>query len=131
MNAPEAAQSVRRLYWLTGSFGIAGFVSYLCFEGLRSAVGFALGALGSFGNLWLFERLARGIAPGDAPRKPWQAGAFAARYLVLFTIAYAIIKGLRVNPLAVVLGLLASTAAVIISSIVELIASLAGGGRTD
>ncbi len=131
MTDQDAVQSVRRLYWLTGSFGLAGFVSYFYLEGPRSALGFALGALGSFGNLWLFERLARGIAPGDAPRKPWQAGAFAARYVVLFAVAYAIIRGLGVNALAVVLGLLASTAAVIISSIVDAIGGSRASGRMD
>ncbi len=124
-------KSVRRLYWLTASFALAGFVSYFWVLGARSAFGFLLGALGSFGNLWLFEWLARSIAPGDAPRQPWKTGAFVARYLVLFTFAYVIVKGLGVNALAVVLGLLASTAAVLLSSIIELVQSFSGTGRTD
>lgn len=131
MTDQQANQSVRRIYWLTGSFGMIGVLSYASLDGARSAFGYMLGALGSVGNLWLFEKLARGIAPGDAPRRPWQAGAFAARYLVLFTVAYAIIRGLNVKPLAVVLGLLASTAAVIISSIVDAVESSRGGGRTE
>lgn len=125
-----ADPSIRRLYWLTASFGIIGFVSYFWVLGPRPAFGFLLGAVGSFGNLWLFDWLARSIAPSDAPRQPWKAGAFVLRYLVLFTIAYVIVKGLGVNPLAVVLGLLASTAAVLLSSIIEFFRSLLESRRT-
>jgi hypothetical protein len=131
MTNHEANLSIRRTYWLTGSFGVAGFLLYILLDWARPAFGYALGAVGSLGNLWLFERLARGIAPGNAPRRPWHAGAFAARYLLLFTVAYAIIKGLSVNPLAVVLGLLASTAAVIVSSIMDVVGSARRGGRTN
>ncbi len=130
MTSQSSDQALRRLYWLTLLFGLAGFVSYYWVLGPRSAFGFLLGALGSLGNLWLFERLARSIAPSDAPRQPWKAGAFVARYLILFTFAYVIVKGLEVNVLAVVLGLLASTAAVLLSSIIEIVQSFTGSGRT-
>ena len=120
MTEQDALLSVRRLYWLTGSFGLIGFVSYFAVDGVRPAVAFALGASGSFGNLWLFEWLSRSIAPGDNPRRPWQAGAFVVRYLLLFASGYVIVKALDVKPLAVVLGLLASTGAVLASIIIEL-----------
>jgi len=80
--------------------------------------------LGSFGNLWLFHRLSVSIAPGEGSGKPWQAGAFIGRYMVLFAVGYVIVKGLDVNPLPVVLGLFASTAAVLASSIIELLENL-------
>lgn len=117
--------TVRRLYWLTIAFGLIGFVSYFAVLGPLPAVGFLLGALGSFGNLWLFDWLSRAIAPGTA-RKPWQAGTFITRYLLFFAVGYVIVKGLGVNPLPVVFGLLASTAAALVSSIFELLASLLG-----
>lgn len=123
-------RSVRRLYWLTALFGLAGFVSYFWVLGPRPAFGFLLGAAGSLGNLWLFEWLANSIAPREAPPRPWKAGAFVGRYVILFTAGYVIVKGLGVNPLAVALGLLASTAAVLLSSIIELIQALSGAGRT-
>ena len=128
MTSYDADRSVRRLYWLTASFGIIGFVSYFWVLGSRSAFGFLLGAAGSFGNLWLFEWLARSIAPSDAPRQSWKATAFVGRYLLLFTFGYVIVKALEVNPLAVALGLLASTAAVLLSSIVELVQSVSRRG---
>jgi hypothetical protein len=130
MTEQDADWSLRRIYWLTASFGIAGFVSYFWVLGPRPAFAFLLGAMGSFGNLWLFQWLARSIAPSDAPRQPWKAGAFVARYLILFTVGYAIVKALRVNPLAVVSGLLASTAAVLLSSTIEIIQSFLGSRRT-
>jgi hypothetical protein len=122
--------SIRFLYWLTGSLGMIGFVSYFALEGLRSAFGFGAGAAISFGNLWLFNWLSGALAPANAPRRNWQAGLFVARYLILFTFGYVIVKGLDVNPLALVLGLLTSTAAVIISITLELLESLLGNRRT-
>lgn len=122
--------SLRRVYWLTASFGAIGFVSYLALQGPRQGFGFLLGAGGSFGNLWLFDFLARSLAPMDAPRQPWRARAFASRYLILFAVGYVIVKALGVNPLAVVLGLLASTVAILIASLVELAQAVFSGRRT-
>lgn len=113
-----------RLYRLTILFGILGAAAFSWLQGPREALAFALGALGSFGNLWLFHRLSVSIAPGQGSGKPWQAGAFAGRYLILFAAGYVIVKGLGVNPLPVVLGLFVSTAAVLTSSIIELLQNL-------
>ncbi len=82
-------------------------------------------------NLWLFSWLAGGIAPGGGGRKPWQAGAFATRYLLLFMGGYVIVKSLNVKPLAVIFGLFASTAAVLLWSIAELWQSRLGTRRTN
>lgn len=127
----ESQQSIRSLYVLTAFFGVAGFVAYLVIQGLLSAGGFAIGAVSSFGNLWLFERLTHAIAPGEKPRKSWQAGTFVVRYIILFFIAYASIKTLGVNPLAVILGLLASTAAVLTFALYELLRGLIGTRSAD
>jgi hypothetical protein len=124
MTETEAAFIVRRIYWLALGFGVIGFVAYFGLQGWRPAAGFALGALGSIGNLWLFERITRGIEPapaGEPPKKPWQAGIFITRYIVMLAVGYAIVKTLGVNALAVILGLLASTAAVVTSTIIELL----------
>ena len=123
---------LRRLYFLTVGIGLLGFVSFFARRGIRPAVAFLLGALASLGNLWLYDWLSRSIAPGaKAARKPWQAGAFIGRYLILFTFGYAIVKALDVNPLAVVLGLLASTGAVLASILFELAQSLLGKRSTS
>jgi hypothetical protein len=126
MTEPQAEFVVRRIYWLVLAFGVIGFVAYFAFEGWRSAVGFALGALGSFGNLWLYERLTHLIepgAPGEPPKKPWQAGVFITRYVIMILLAYAIVKTLGVNALAVILGLLTNSAAVLTSSLIEVFES--------
>jgi hypothetical protein len=124
MTDQDFTRSLRRLYWLTGSFGLAGFVSYWCLHGPRPAFGFALGAVGSFGNLWLFAWLSRAIGPGETARRPWGAAAFIGRYLILFLVGYSIVKTLGVSPLAVILGLLASTAAVLTVSVLEIFQTL-------
>jgi hypothetical protein len=130
MNLNELSLSLRRLYWLTASYGLLGFVSYFWLQGVRPALGFAIGSLGSLGNLWLFNWLSRAIAPGPRTRRPWEAGAFVGRYLVLFLVGYATVKSLDVNPLPVVLGLFASTAAVLTALVVELIENLIGRRTT-
>ena len=116
--------SVRRLYRLTLVVGVLGAAAFGWAQGAREALAFGLGALGSFGNLWLFHRLSLSIAPKEGAGKPWQAGAFIGRYILLLAAGYVIVKGLGVNPLPVVLGLFASTAAVLASSIVELLQDL-------
>jgi ATP synthase I subunit len=116
--------SIHRVYRLTILFGVLGAAAFSWLRGPREGLAFALGALGSFGNLWLFHRLSFSIAPGEVSRKPWQASAFIGRYFILFALGYVIVKGLGVNPLPVVLGLFASTAAVLTSSIFELLLNL-------
>ena len=105
---------LRRMYWLIGVFALAGFAWYVATTGIRDALAFALGAAASLGNFWLFDRLSKRIAPdGARAGKPWEAGAFIGRYIILLGFGYAIVKALNVSPLAVILGLFASTAAVL------------------
>ncbi len=127
MTNDEFQLSLRRLYWLTAFFGAAGFVSYFWVRGLQPALSFGLGAVGSFGNLWLFSWLSNAISPGAHARKPWKAGLFAGRYAVLLLLGYVIVKALKVNGLAVILGLLASAAAVLASLTFEIVQSTARG----
>ena len=76
--------TITQLYRLTILIGLAGTIVYFAHGGFRPALAFALGSATSFLNLWLFNRLASGIEPGEGPKKPWQTGAFAARYLIFF-----------------------------------------------
>lgn len=122
--------TVAILYRLTILFGLAGTIFNYAYGGFRPALAFALGAAISVLNLWLFNRLARGIEPGEGSKKPWQAGAFAARYLIFFAAGYVIVKALDVSPLPVVFGLFASTAAVLLSSVLELFGSFSGRDRS-
>lgn len=128
MTESDAELLIQRTYWAGLIIGILGFVAYFGLQGWRPATAFGLGALASMGNLWLFEKLTHTIEPakdGEEPRKnPWQAGLFVIRYFLLLTFGYAIVKTLGVNALAVILGLLTNTAAVLTSSILELLQSL-------
>ncbi len=125
----ELIRSIRRLYWAMGCFALIGCLWYLGHGGATPAVAFLLGVIGSFGNLWLFRWLSGAIAPGQGSRRPWQAGAFVLRYLVLFAAGYVIVEGLDVSPLPVVLGLFASTAAVLVSAAIDIFQGLFGEGR--
>jgi ATP synthase I chain len=116
----ELATPIRRLYWFTGALGLLGSAWCLWRSDERSALGFLLGGAGSLGNLWLWHWLSHLIEPGHAPKKTWQAGLFIGRYLILLGGGYGIVKFLGVNPVAVVLGLLTSTAAVLTLLIVEI-----------
>ena len=124
-----SAQSNRKLYLLTGFFGLAGFSTFMWTEGFRWALAFALGVLCSLANVWTLDKLTRLLEPGPEQRKPWQAGTFIVRYILLLGIGYAIVKALSVNPLAVVLGLLASTAAVLSGLIFEIVLSFSSRNR--
>src|SRR4051794_39622505 len=126
----QRTMSVRQLYILTMAVGILGAIAFLIPYGFRPALAFLLGAAVSLGNLWLFSWLARAIEPGARQQKPWEAGAFIGRYLILFTFGYVIVKSLGVSPLPVVLGLFASTAAVLLSSMLELVGSALRSRRT-
>lgn len=124
MTEEELSRYLRRLYRIMTVFAVIGCVWYLRVQGSLPALGFLLGVLGSFGNLWLFNWLSRAMGPDEGARKPWQAGTFIGRYLILFSIGYVIVKGLGVSPLPVVFGLFASTAAVLISAVLEIVQSL-------
>ena len=119
----DSDSTIRRVYLFTLIFGSVGFILYSIRLGIRPGVGFLLGALGSLANLWLFNWLSSTIAPGDRHRKPWSASFFISRYLALGLVAYATVKVLDVSPVPVLLGLLASTAAVLLSSVLDLVQS--------
>ena len=70
MTEAEASILVRRIYWLALVYGVIGFVLYFGLQGWREATAFGLGAMGSIGNLWLFDRLTRSIEPAAAGEEP-------------------------------------------------------------
>lgn len=130
MTDEDLNRSLARLYRLMVLFAGIGFIWCFHLEGLLPAIGFLLGVVGSFGNLWLFSWLSRAMGPGEGNRKPWQAGTFISRYFLLFAAGYVIVKGLGVSPLPVVFGLFASTAAILISATFEIIQGLFTRGGT-
>ena len=121
---PAGEGSIRRFYILTAVFALLGFAALWPQQGFKTAFAFLLGAAASFANLFLFGYLARAIAPASSATssasKPWEARAFISRYLLLFAGGYVIVRFLGVSPLAVVSGMLVSTAAVVVAIVFEL-----------
>jgi hypothetical protein len=128
----EAEASLRRLYVLTAIIGMCGALLCGWWRGFGAVLAFALGAAASMGNVWVFERLARSFAPGDPhARKPWPAGTYIIRYILLLGIGYATVKFLGADPFALILGLLCSAVAVLVSLIFELAQSLFRSRRSS
>ena len=90
-------------------------------QGWRYGLGFLFGAGLSYLSLWRWQRVVEAIGEGEV-RKP-AAASMLVRFALLAVAAYGIIKYLEVNPVAVLMGLLVSAAAVIVALFFELIAS--------
>ncbi len=136
----DYALATRRLYRFTIVVGILGIPVAAWRGGLPSALGFSLGAAGAIVNLWLWQRVAGKlgsdgskalpVTPTEssdqlAAAPPLQRGpsatALTLRVLALFACAYAIVRALNVNGLAVLCGLLASTLAALAEILYELV----------
>ena len=117
------ALSTRRLYWLTFLISFIGSVLGGTLWGRQVGGGFAFGSLASFVNLWIWESIA--LAAGGTQNRRTTAAAFffVGRFLALFAFGYVIVKALNIQPLAAILGLLTSSAAVIVEIFIELAGS--------
>jgi hypothetical protein len=124
MIGAEGEGSIRRVYILTVTFGLIIFLGLWQRQGFKTALAYLLGALVSMANLYLFGYLSRAISPAPGESKPWEARAFISRYLLLFAGGYAIVRVLGVSPLAVIVGMLTSTVAVVASIVTELLQRL-------
>ena len=97
--------------------GVTGTVVALLLRGVKDAAGFVVGASLAFVTIESWSRLASSLNPEAAGSKPTvgASGAFLAfRYLVIAGAIYATVKVLGVTPLAMLLGLFVSFAAVLV-----------------
>lgn len=97
--------------------GVTGTVVALLTRGVKDASGFVVGAALAFVTIESWSRLAASLNPEAAGSKPsvGASGAFLAlRYLLIAAAIYATVKVLGVTPLAMLLGLFVSFAAVVI-----------------
>ena len=113
-------QALRRVRRFAVVLGLTGTAAVLMVYGLRTATGFMLGAALSILNFRGLSMLVNVIGGAAKP------GAFAAvlialRYLLIGCAIYAIVRFLGVTPAAVVWGLLATFAAVILEILYEFI----------
>lgn len=106
--------SLPRLKRLTLVVVLAGAVAALLWRGYVDALGFLGGGLFSWVTLRAWIRLADSL--GGGPRRPAAlTGAFLAlRYALIALAIYAIVNLLGISPTAMILGLLACFAAVIL-----------------
>lgn len=127
------AAAERRIEYLTVGIGAAAAIAAGTEWGFRVGVGVAIGALLSWLNFrWMKQgigtlaRLAAAQSDAENPHIPKSAYAkFLGRYVLLIIVAYVILRGFRTTGLALLAGLFAGVAAVL----VELIAQLFRGTR--
>jgi hypothetical protein len=106
--------SLERVKLFTILAGLAGAVAAFFLRGPADAAGFFLGAAISLVSLRAWIRLSEGIGSGFKPSLGASALFLALRYLLIAALIYAIVRVLGINPLAMIVGLLASFAGVIL-----------------
>jgi hypothetical protein len=115
-------QSTRRLYWLTLTIGVTGTAVSWAVWGVSAGAGFGIGSAASLTNLWIWQMLAASLSGKPSRKSMIAGGLFAGRFLALFALGYVIVRALNVQPLAAILGLLVSSAAVVAEIVIELAA---------
>jgi hypothetical protein len=115
-------QSTRRLYWLTFIIGVTGTAVAWAVWGVNRGAGFGIGSAASLINLWVWQMLSVRLSSKPSGKSMLAAGLFAGRFLALFVFGYVIVRALNVQPLAAILGLLVSAAAVVAEIVIELAA---------
>jgi len=101
-----------RLKIFTVAIGLAGALALLPVRGSKDAVAFLLGAAISLVTLRSWIRVTDGIGSGFSPPLAASVVFLMLRYGVITALIYAIVKVLGITPLAMIVGLLASFAAV-------------------
>ncbi len=112
----------RRITWMTVVLAAGGTVVCAILSGVPGALGFATGSFFSWANFRLIKRIVDSVGkPAQGRRGAAFAVFLGLRYAVLGAAGYVILKYFGVNLLAVLAGLLAVVAAVILEAIYQLI----------
>jgi hypothetical protein len=125
MSADFYERALWRIRLFTVLVGLTGSMVLLVTQGLRPAAGFLAGAALSVLNFRGLAMLVNAIG-GTARPGPVAAVLIALRYLLIGLIIYVIVRFLGVTPAAVIWGLLAAFAAVILEILCELIFRIHG-----
>jgi hypothetical protein len=112
--------AIRRIVRVSIIVTVIGALATLALRGPRAAAGFLAGAAISAINLWGLVSIVNGIG---GSRIGASAILFFLRYLLIAGGVYVIVKLLNITPGAVFVGLLVTTAAVIVEALYELAAS--------
>ena len=111
----------RRILRVTAAVAIVGAAVTWIAAGPRQALGFLAGAALSGLNFYWLCQLVNSLGASAKPPARGSAILLSFRYLVIAGAVYAIVKGLGVTPAAVLWGLLAAFAAVILEILYEFI----------
>jgi hypothetical protein len=125
MSADFYARALWRIRLFTVLVGLTGSMVLLVAQGVRPAAGFLAGAALSVLNFRGLAMLVNAIG-GTARPGPLAAVLIALRYVLIGLIIYVIVRFLGVTPAAVIWGLLAAFAAVILEILCELIFRIHG-----
>ena len=112
--------AIRRIVRVSLVISAIGVLATLGLRGPRAAGGFLAGAAISAINLWGLVTIVNGLG-GSRIGAP--AILFFLRYLLIAGGVYVIVKLLNITPATVFVGLLVTTAAVVIEALYELVAS--------
>ena len=120
MSADFYDRALRRIKALTVVVGVAGAAAVFLLRGRNDAVGFLAGSTVSYLNFELLSGFA-GFMGGSAPKAKGWGLLLALRYAIIGVAVYVIVRVLGITPLAVLAGLLAAFAAVLLEILYELI----------
>ncbi len=109
---------IRRVSRIILALALTGSAAMALVKGARFGLAFLVGAMVSYASFWGWRQVVDAVTP--APRKR-SSFPFVIRILLLFVLAYAIIRFLGLNVAAAASGLLVSAAAVLLELVFELI----------
>jgi len=112
-----------RIRRMTIIIGLVGTAAVLMVRGPRDAAGFLAGAAFSLFSLRSWIRLSEAVGAGSAPSVRAHGLFLSLRYVLLAVALYAIVNVLGITPVAIVVGLLVSFAAVILGLVYESVIS--------
>jgi hypothetical protein len=120
MSAFDYDRALTRIKYLTIAVGLVGTGAVFLVRGRGDAAGFLAGAGLSYVNFDLLSGLAHVMGGSASKARGWGV-LIALRYAIVGTAAYVIVRILGITPVALLAGLLAAFAAVILEILYELI----------
>jgi len=120
MKAFDYDRALTRIKYLTLLVGLVGTAAIFFTRGGGAAAGFLAGAGISYVNFELLSGLAHVMGASTPKGRAW-AVLIGLRYAIIGLAVYVIVRILGITPVAVLVGLLAAFAAVILEILYELI----------
>jgi hypothetical protein len=109
---------IRRVSWIILALALTGSAAIALVKGPSLGLAFLVGAMVSYASFWGWRQVVDAVTPAPQKRSSFP---FVLRILLLFVLAYAIIRFLGLNVAAAASGLLVSAAAVLLELVFELI----------